>query len=406
MSLVVNLNYGDDQFFNHFTKTMNLAEFMTFRYNQWTSRVIIEIALYTVTRYHIVFRILNPLVFALLAYSLYRIIPGKKATYTTALIVLLILFIPVEIYFSAGILTTNVHYLWMVTLGAFSLIPLRKIHSQENIAWYEYFYFMPALIYATNNEQMAIAIMSFYGLVFLNAIWKKKIHPYLPVVLAITFLNMVAMLLSPGNFAREAAEVKNWNPAFPSYTLLDKVEVGFGATMHHFILNSSLLFLTLAILVAMGIFYKYKETGLRIMASIPVGVVLMLGFLGKFLLVLQALGEGAGLRTVFRVVKENTVAFRAFDPTDLSTIIPLLLVLLVLGTLLYSIHKLFEDPWKSWEIFMVLGVGLMTRLLMGFSPTIFASGVRTFYILYLCMIYVTAVIFQEVSTLHLNHRKK
>ena len=49
----------------------------------------------------------------------------------------------------------------------------------------------------------------------------------------------------------------------------------------------------------------------------------------------------------------------------------------VLVTLLISIYRIFTGKFKSWLAIGVLSAGFVTKFVMGFSPTIWASSERT-----------------------------
>lgn len=75
--------------------------------------------------------------------------------------------------------------------------------------------------------------------------------------------------------------------------------------------------------------------------------------------------------------------------------------LIVLVCVLYTLFLLIKDKRKLGLSLMALSLGLGTRMVMGFSPTVWASGYRTFYILFVSLIVVTYLIINDnVECLH------
>ena len=53
--------------------------------------------------------------------------------------------------------------------------------------------------------------------------------------------------------------------------------------------------------------------------------------------------------------------------------------------LLISLHGALDDQRLFWLFFFLLAVGAASRIAMGLSPTVWASGERTCFYLYVCM---------------------
>jgi hypothetical protein len=75
--------------------------------------------------------------------------------------------------------------------------------------------------------------------------------------------------------------------------------------------------------------------------------------------------------------------------------LPILLVGAVLTCLVVAAYlALAGRPWLGTAAVALLAVGLVTRLVIGFSPTAFASGSRTFAFLYVALVAVLFLVAQ------------
>lgn len=387
-SMFLRLNLGDDVYFLDVVNHTAFKDFIWMRYNTWTSRVVIEVFLYFFAKHTLLWRVVNGLMYPLLAWSLWRLLPKSGRIPSTAwLSVLGVILLPIEMYFSAGWVTTNVHYFFMVTIGAFSIIPLRILSEGDSLRWYHCLVFLPALIYGTNNEQMAVATLILYGGAILYFGSRRKLHPYTLIALGITLTNMVLMLFNPGNAARGRAEIANWYPDFPTTPFFQKISIAFASTTWQYLLNLDVLFLCFILIVAYAVYRKPKDLLARVAVAVPLIVITLSGVFYKFLLSIQSLGQGTGIFETLKDLRKPSISYDSH----------LGFVLVILSTLsiIYGLWSLYGKSATFASILWVLGAGFATRMLMALSPTILASGLRTFFILYACILYAALRVFME-----------
>lgn len=402
IALGMNLNKGDDIFFKLVSGERSLLSYLQFRYSQWTGRLVIESILWLTSRYDILFRILHPLAIGLLGISLYKLLPERKLG-TSWLTVILIALIPIELFISAGWITTNVHYIWVGALGVFSLIPLKKIYEKKTIKWFEYIFYFLAVLYASNNEQMFVALALFYAGGFLYLlISERKFNLYIFLSLGIMALNFINMLFAPGNMAREADEIAQWFPTFGELSIFQKFDLGLASSLFHYLYNSNFIYLALCIILVIGIFWKKETIKAKIISLIPLVAAILLGFVLKVyelaVVWLENSSSGEVLRLVYRRYKESSILYGdGFNIFSIKSLLVYLLMIVIVFSIIYSIYKLLGNRRETLLLSYILGVGLITRTMMGISPTIWISGVRTFMIFYLCLMYVVLYLYQKVK---------
>ena len=69
-----------------------------------------------------------------------------------------------------------------------------------------------------------------------------------------------------------------------------------------------------------------------------------------------------------------------------------------------TVLELFEDVKQSFFIAAVLVSGFLSRLTLGFSPTVFSSGLRTFVFMDFAMIYAVVKIYDSYKANNVNKR--
>ena len=217
-------------------------------------------------------------------------------------------------------------------------------------------------------EAMMALLMQedFYNgdLLYLSAIYKRLCSRQNEIILA------------GGNAQKLEQEIISWMPNFESYHFLDKASMGFMDTMRHLLTSGNLLFLCYLILLAVFVFLKAKQTAFRAAAVFPVFVTVWISWFPN-------------------AVKANFPAFwKLVDKGDFicgsnyhmaANYIPVVLFLCVVGCMLLSLTAVCESLTELLAQLYLLALGLATRVVMGFTPTIYVSQERTFLFLYMIL---------------------
>jgi len=67
-----------------------------------------------------------------------------------------------------------------------------------------------------------------------------------------------------------------------------------------------------------------------------------------------------------------------------------------LACLLLGIYLSFENKKTASFLMLLMMMGACSRIIMGFSPTIWASGMRTYYILYIVVGILVLMLVKEL----------
>jgi hypothetical protein len=207
--------------------------------------------------------------------------------------------------------------------------------------------------------------------------------------------NIYLALSCPGNWIRSTEEITKWMIDFPTLTTVDKIVLGFEDTVSKLI-QTNLLFLLFVALIFV-IVLKKKSSIVKIVAtSIPVVSVMLITvfstltdtYFSSFKLMFQ------------KAININPMNFNSPLPYITFTFFMVIMTVVVV-TLLES----GKDLKSSILMVVVFSIGLATRVIMGFSPTLYASSLRTFIFLDFSIIYCIVKLIDDNKELFVNEYK-
>ena len=388
----------DDIHFQNELANNGYFELLKLRYFTWTSRFIIESILFLIVSCPIIaFKILNVIVVLFLAASLTRLISSDMDKRKSWIVVLLFLMYPFNEMSSAGWAATSLNYLWPAAAGAFSLIPFVKCIRGERIRGYEYPLYVAALLFAANQEQVAALILGF-GVVFTAfiAIRDKSTNKFLIFLNAIALGSLLFILTCPGNSVRLVAEVERWFPGYASLSVKFRLFLGIGNIVNY-LFNKAYIFIFILSFILLLIIIK-KKVG-KIATVLASGTVIFC-----FLANLTWFNLRATLFPAFDKFLSH-VDLRENPYSGMVSFIPILVCCAVVGLLFIEIYLVYGKSNRTGLLLLILCAGLAASVIIGFSPTVYASGYRIFIFLNLTFIVVIALIV-KFEWNNFSHREK
>ncbi|MBQ2775724.1 MAG: hypothetical protein IJF40_07560 [Clostridia bacterium] len=384
--LLFPLSWGDDAIFASRVEAMGFEQFIS-----GSARPLTDSLTYVFSKWPSLWRLLNPVVLTVFAFVTSRLLSCENKKVQNTIICCSIIY-PTIIVVDAGFVATTVNYLWSVTCGFLCLIPLKAALENKKVSWYWVLPCLPLLLYATNMQQMSVllAAVFFLGILFL-AIAKRKFNLCITLEFLITcaglfysyYLNMF------GNNNRMERETKRYFPNFAELNIFEKAELGFSSTFFGLTMNAHfalVAFLIFSGLLAFFVFKKKSKLYSKIIAVFPFVFSLVFGILS---LVPRDLIKGLTFFTGELKNFKMTKAIYSFNPVaDILFIIICLCVI-------YSLFVLLKNKKTVAVCVIILALGLMTRMLMGFSPTVWASGHRTFFLMFMAFIAVSIIVINE-----------
>lgn len=349
----------------------NLFSWLGNRYQNWSSRILIELVLVVLCRLPLpVFWVLDSLVMVAATFLIYRLFaPTRYKGLTSAMVCLLFLCLPFDIYTFVGWIAGTLNYLWPVTALLTALCAFQKISQGKKICWYELILFFIGAVFATQSEQTVVVFFAVSVAFFIWSLTQKKLHWIIVAYLVIAIGGLVLVLACPGNAARTAQETANWFPEFAEFSLLEKADLSFSVITWNFYKNLPIFALLLSSLMIYLAAEKHRRWWYRILAIFPFA----------FILGLQVLFEHYDFMSVFASNR-----YGIYPPDDLSFNRFLFYGVLLLSfcLLLLNVYLILGHNIRSIVGAGILLLGFASQAMLGFSPTVWDSGSRTGFILF------------------------
>ncbi|MEE1250846.1 MAG: hypothetical protein UHU19_16695 [Lachnospiraceae bacterium] len=386
-------------FFRNQLDAYSLKDYLTIRYQVWSSRIVIEAVLVYVSRHLVLWKVLDTFAWILFVILFAAAIPGEKRERINWLVVSMVLIYPLKDLDTAGWIATTTNYIWPLALGMFVLTGVSFILQKKKLPLPLFILSLPAMLYAANAEQMCAVICGICFVAILYCIFfeKRKVSTWWQLIVWIVFGagELLFILTCPGNSARTTEEIRQCMPNFKTYNVIDKLNLGFVDTIHHMISSENLLFLMFAVLLMVLVFLKTKEFVFRLAGILPVMWTVLLTFFGDAFE--RNFVKLSSLFNLNEIVNGSNYQLA-------YSYLPLLVYTLVLLCALVSI-SIISTSWTEFLGYCcLLGIGLASRVIMGFTPTIFVSQERTFLYLYVTIIAAIIFMVQRNIKLLLKHK--
>ncbi len=375
----------DDIWFSEVGSTMSLNEFIVFRYFNWTTRLIIEVVMILLLKLqNIVWTILSTLMVVLIYYSMQYLLWQNtrcKAIISYIGLILMILFVWLSPLSETGWYATTLNYLWPMAMFFYSMTLFRDIVNNDKVLMKKKVCGLLAIIFASNQEQVAALMFGYFVLSMVVYMWKyKKVSGELLGLGVAICLMLVFHVTGPGNVQRSISEINSWYPSYNSFSFGDKVFLGILSTISGIMCRNGAIIFLCTLLMALTVCWGSKCGVInKIIVFIP-SLIIIFRLISDKLLSIQIYTRVYGSIQLFG----NTV--QKADLYSVNALITIIMGVLYFGVYAYSIWLLFGK--RVIFSYIVLASILCSRIMMGFSPTVFASGDRTFLFVYIGMIFL------------------
>jgi len=371
---------------------------ITSKYGEWSSRIFINVMTLVMGKLpHIVWIFLDSAMVVLAVWSiscLTKEAEREERRVTVFLIAMFALY-PFSHMATAGWKATTVTYLWALACGLYAMIPIQRWLKKEKIRLWEYPLFFLAILYGANQEQMSAVLTGIYGCTFLYIVCKTRKKQtknlwFLCILFLASVLSFLSALVCPGNGVRMEEETTTWFADYSRITWINKLEIGVSSAGYELFYNGNLCFLVFSFLLLLFVLKKYQETEYRVIAAVPfiTGMVT-----GPLFPVLASLLPGlAKWKTALTSYGTITVE----NYTDYFSYLPLIGICVIIGCILLTFYLIYENSWKTCTMCVIFLIGYASRVVLGFSPTVWASSYRTYLFLYMAIIVLSVFSFQEI----------
>ena len=371
----VELNPGDDFVYQNIVNDRSFFEWLNELYQMWSGRVVLTgLLVHALNLPIFIWRLMNSLMFTLLVRFTSKL--SSRSLYFKALVFALMILMPEAVLSSGAFwITGSLNYLWPVSMMVFLLYHL-KISSNE-ISFFKWFVLLIALLLATNNEQSSLVLLAFYGIMILYDYFvKKKLDHENLIVFGLISIGFLALMLAPGNFKRLQIETLGLNPSFSMLDIYDKLMIGIQYAFN--VLFNGLRYHLLVISVVL-LYVSFKQSKrLFWFSTIHTSLIL---FKVLFDLYIRYNPYCTACNDMHYILF-NFRYFDVYNLTQFIHLIPTLLGIIYLLSIVLNYLSLnfIEHRSKLFNLLILLS-GLASAVILGFSPTIEASGNRIFFLL-------------------------
>lgn len=397
---------GDDVHYLRYVNTDGYLNTLILRYQTWSSRLVIEFFLMLFSKNFLLWRLLNSIVMFGTVILMCKYIFKKIEAKSLLLVFAIYCFIPLHIMGETGWIATSINYHWPVFFAMIAFYPFYQLLINEKINSYVYFLAIPLLIFGANQEQINLCFFVLTSIISIF-LWNQKKYEFkLSLLSVISFTELMFFLTAPGNESRSSKEIINWFPEYKDFGLANKIDLGLSSFGKPFFFDFNILFFLFFALLFFLIYKKNENYYLRLISSIPLILNLIIyfgntqqqGFLNVAENSSTMIWNSDKLDILFS--RYGTGVSFTHPKTWLATLVIISLVLCVIT----SLYLIFKNKKMALFVILLFLMGMFSRFIMGFTPTVWASGIRTYYLLYMVMAILVLILLKELKK-HIDSKK-
>lgn len=359
-------------------------------YNIWSGRIITSALSNIFLRMPlIVFKIFNILVLIMGIIAIFKIIKAFVKTNNKIVdnciyvgLFLLYLVIPADvIQFSVKWVTGAFNYLWPAAFMFVAMIPfIKKFNNEVKNENNKFFIiYILADFIACFAEQTALVLLTIGTIIMVYlVIRKQKISKLLIIHYLIIAILTIIELSAPGNFVRFEASTLRRFPTFNMLNPCDKILQGIIPFANQLVTNDSLLMIILTVVIAITNLKKSKSIIVKLISCVP-----FLYFLGIMICSKIGIGENF-IYNLPLYGKEYIYGLKIY--------VPIIIFIIILWLITNLIVNSFEDIKKGIAVSIIFLGSIASSLSVSFSPTVYASGTRTYFLGDLLFILVIGIL--------------
>lgn len=374
---------GDQTSFAHMAQKYGFFEFAIYRYKTWSSRLLIESVTMFMSNHYLLFDVTVLISVATFFYCFNGIFLREEKYRKLQFVspVIFLLSFPSLFFTSAGLIATVTNYLFpMISFVIAWYCIIQEKH------WYTILS-LPFLVFACMQEQFTVyAFILFVFALISSYLECKRINKNYFIATCVSLLGLVSGLLCPGSANRLTTETKIWYPGFETISFPVKIIKGYLETNRVLFVTSELniVYLLLVLIIVVSIMKK------QYFATFVSGTVI-------YTVITQRLGMNSLLTAVQRTIDNQN---KSEIPNYFSlkeNLYPIVLYTLILCIVAVVVFMIFKE-WKGGlTALVVLAAGYASRMTVSLSPTIYASGLRTYTPLIFSFVIVILLLSKEIS---------
>ena len=270
------------------------------------------------------------------------------------------------------------------------MIALDKMYFDKRKYFPEAVMYLFLELFATNFEtfgMMYACILLWYigNLWYEKKIKLKKVCFWL-LQMAIAVGNLIFALTCPGNFIRKQEEIGRWLKDFAQWTVVDKLVMGVNTTMHSLFDGNLVFAVFLFVLLINCFFYKKSDIKIRTVGMIPVVFLLSRTILKPII---------ARYFPLYNWIFDVNDKVNSMNYNKACMYFPFALYMIMIVAIVWILLNTMMNLRTGIKFVVLFASALLTRVAMGFSPTLYASKNRTFIFVEFTIIFLIVCIYSE-----------
>lgn len=391
---------GDDSFFRQYCTSMGLGEYLKWRYETWTGRMISEALMHMFFNMDLwVWRIVNAAMITalplLLAVLQKKVSEGESILLSVFASIPFFLLLDIQtLGYSCVWITGSMNYLWPDVCGLIALCSVAVFLRGEKPGWQEVIAVPAAIIAAMSSEQMGAVLLAFEVLCMAALIWQKKAVPkMLAAQTVVTALAFAISSMAPGNALRVEESIEAYLPQFEALTLGERAFMLVQWLASSFA-NENAVFLAA---IWIGTFIILSGRIKTAAGAKRVRTFFYMGF--SVIGTLAVLASKLGLKWI------SDLGLNLSEMTGCMTQIPTAEMMKTeqWTAMIFWIAALLVTFFLLWDITDRNGIVLFTYLgaiaseaVMILSPTIYSSGARVFFLTGVMLMFIILTLLENL----------
>ncbi|MFT8352402.1 DUF6056 family protein [Clostridium saccharoperbutylacetonicum] len=390
---------GDDTYFiETVSKSKSIISFVIMRYETWGGRISSEffIGIFSLLPLFI-WRILNTMIAVSFVVFISKIIKlsiskdsfQKNGNIIDWFVCLSFFMIPISVTTRAcSWFTGSFYYLWPTFFCLIAMSPfIYKIYNKD-ISKRHYIIAMLSVLYASYMEQTA-AVLICFDIMTVLYLYKRDKKFYLGLVAEnlLVLINLIIYTLSPGNELRNISETKTWYPTFGSLSLFQKVYQGVCWTHSHLVRETTILMLVISLLLFIIVFNRNSKWLVRISAFIS-----SMYFIGSLTPINKMVLSTTSYEYPYDI---QTILDKIFFNPMLD-IVPAVISSVIIFSIIILMFMCIKNKNERYLCIIFYLAALSCGYILGFSPTIFASGPRIFFMTNILLLMIGGILLKNI----------
>ncbi|MCR5418877.1 MAG: hypothetical protein K6E84_08170 [Lachnospiraceae bacterium] len=375
---------GDETVYAALLEQKSVAGVFSDYYYHWSSRVFWDVLCAIAHHYPLAFfKLANSLVMTLECLGILKLCDRDESISVQWIIAALLSSFSYVCFYDCGFSVTSIYYIWPATAAIWSILLIRQ--SMQNDGKVKLLNLAGVILLtaaADNMEQFLIVVTGVQLFWFGKMLIDKKFNSYIVAGLLTSVCSMVFTFTAPGRGARYTEEIMQ---SFPEYSMLgfiQKVNLGFSIATREIAFSGNVVCLIATFYLAALFFYE-KKSWERVIGCIPFSICMVFGPLYPIL----------GISFPHLYMLKSVETYGVGDLTDFDmpyAFVPLGFMIFFWASLLIALWLLYDSGADGWLLITAVFAGMLSRLGVAFSPTIFSSGNRTDYPMW-CVFLILAV---------------